>query len=43
VKEFRRVALENNHRPAGEKLIVVKKDLRESQVNDEVIGSRPGP
>ena len=43
MKQFGCMTVKNQHRPAGEKLIVVEKDLRESKIDDEVIGSRPGP
>jgi len=43
VKQFRRVALKDQNRPAGEKLIVVEKDPRKPQIDDKVVGTGPDP
>ncbi len=43
VKEFRRVTLKDHHRPARKKLIVVEIDFRQPEIDNEVVGARPGP
>lgn len=42
VKELRCMALEDEDGPAGKELIVVQIGFRESEIRDEMIGSRPG-
>jgi hypothetical protein len=42
MKEFGHMTMKDHHRPSGKVLIVMEIDARESEVEDEVIVSRPG-
>ena len=42
MKEFGRVALQDEHRPAGKELVVVQIGVGETAIGDEMILARPG-